>query len=160
MWIHSEKIVRDMVKTYSQMHRIDKYSQHNSIIWLVLLNGWVFVCELSGCGFDSRCSFLNFRYGTCFEQGIECRFTLKLLRDIIKSYSQMNRTDMCSKDSSIIWPAWLNGWVFVCKLSGCGFKLRCCHLKFRFGACFEQGVPWNSDKLKSVDSLWNSYGTW
>ena len=38
------------------MHRTDKYSQHNSIIWPIWLNGRVFVYELSGCGFESRCS--------------------------------------------------------------------------------------------------------
>ena len=31
--------IRDMIKTYSQMHRTDKYSQHSSIIWPVWLNG-------------------------------------------------------------------------------------------------------------------------
>ena len=35
---------------------------------------------------------------------------------------------------------WLNGWVFVYELSGCGFESRCCQLYFRYGACFEQGV--------------------
>ena len=29
------KRVRDMIRTYSQMHRTDKYSQHSSIIWPV-----------------------------------------------------------------------------------------------------------------------------
>ena len=38
-------------------------------------------------------------------------------------------------------------------------RTRCCHLNFRYGACFEQGVPWHSDKPKSVDSLWRSYMT-
>ena len=33
------KRVRDMIRTYSQMHRTDKYSQHSSIIWPVWLNG-------------------------------------------------------------------------------------------------------------------------
>ena len=33
------KHVQDMVITYSQMHRTDKYSQHSSIIWPVSLNG-------------------------------------------------------------------------------------------------------------------------
>ena len=37
------------------MHRTDKYSRHSSIIWPVWLNGWVYVYELSDCGFDSRC---------------------------------------------------------------------------------------------------------
>ena len=32
-------IIRDMIKTYSQMHRTDKYSQHSSIIWPVWPNG-------------------------------------------------------------------------------------------------------------------------
>ena len=36
---HTLKHVSDMIKTYSQMHRTDKYSQHSSIIWLVWLNG-------------------------------------------------------------------------------------------------------------------------
>ena len=90
-------LVRDMIKTYNQMHRTDKYSQHSSIIWPVWLNGWVFVYKLSGCGFESRCSHLIFRYGACFEQGVpwhsgktvECRFTLKLARDMIKTYNQI-----------------------------------------------------------------------
>ena len=36
-------------------------------------------------------------------------------------------------------------------LSGYGFKFCCCHLNFRYGACFEQGVPGHSGKLQSVD---------
>ena len=31
---------------------------------------WVFVYELSGCGFESRWSHLNFRYRACDEQGV------------------------------------------------------------------------------------------
>ena len=49
-----------------------------------------------------------------------------------------------SQHSSIIWPVWLNGWVFVYELNGCGFESRCSHLNFRIRACFEQGVPWHS----------------
>ena len=33
------KCVRDMTRTYNQMHRTDKYSQHSSIIWPVWPNG-------------------------------------------------------------------------------------------------------------------------
>ena len=43
------------------------------------------------------------------EVTVECRFTLKRVRDMIKTYSQMHRTDKYSQHSSIIWPAWLNG---------------------------------------------------
>ena len=35
----------------------------------VWLNGWGFVYELSGCALESCCCQLNFKYGTCFEQG-------------------------------------------------------------------------------------------
>ena len=125
------KLVRDMVKTYNQMHPKDKYSKDSSIIWPFWPNGWVFVYELSGCGFESRCNHLIFRYGACFEQGVscfdiqatvECGFTLKLVRDMIKTYNQMCRTDKYSQHSSIMWPVWPNGWVFVYELSGCGFE--------------------------------------
>ena len=44
---------------------------------------------------------------------------------------------------------WLNGWVFIYKLSGCGFVSRCSHLNFRFHACFEQGVPWHSENYRA-----------
>ena len=53
------KRVRDMARTYSQMHRTDKYSEHRSIIWPVSLNGWVFAYELSGSGFESSCNHLH-----------------------------------------------------------------------------------------------------
>ena len=47
---------------------------------------------------------------------------------------------------SIIWPVWLNDWVFIYELSGCGFKSSCSHLNF--SACFDQGVPWHSDNYR------------
>ena len=63
---------------------------------------------------------------------------------MIRTYSQMHRTDKYSQQSSIIWPVWRNGWVFVYKLNGFRFESRCSHLNFRFCACFEKGVPWHS----------------
>ena len=79
---------------------------------------------------------------------IECGFTLKRVRDMIRTYSQIHRTDKYSQHSSIIWPVWLNGWVFVYELNGCGFEFRCSHWNFRFRACFEQGVPYNSGNYR------------
>ena len=87
------------------------------------------------------------RSSLTFRQTVECGFTMKHVRDMIITYSQMHRTDKHSQRRSIIWPVWLNGWVFVYKLSGCGFESRCYHLNFRYGTCFEQGVPWHSGKL-------------
>ena len=33
------KRIRDMTRTYNQMHRTDKYSEHSSTIWPVWPNG-------------------------------------------------------------------------------------------------------------------------
>ena len=51
---------------------------------------------------------------------IEYGFTLKLVPDMIITYNQMHYTDKYSQHSSVVWPVWLNDWVFVFKLSGCG----------------------------------------
>ena len=40
---------------------------------------------------------------------IECGFTLKRVRDMTRTYSQMHRTGKYSEHSSIIWPVWPNG---------------------------------------------------
>ena len=137
------------------MHRTDKYSEHSSIISPVGLNGWVFVYELSGCGFKSSRSHLNFRFSTCFEQGVpwhsgnyRVSIHFETLCEMIRTYSQMHRTDKYSQHSSIIWPVWLNGWVFVYELRGCGIESSCTHLNFRFRFFFEQGVPWHSGNYR------------
>ena len=64
------KRLRDMTRTYSQMHCTSKNSGHRSIIWPFRPNGSVFVYELIGSGFESSCSQLNFRFSVCFEQGV------------------------------------------------------------------------------------------
>ena len=69
---------------------------------------------------------------------IECGFTLKLVRDMIIRHTH--------NTAQSFRPVWLNGWVFVYKLSSCGFESHCCHLNFRYGICFEQGVPWQTGK--------------
>ena len=119
------------------MHRTDKNSQHSWIIWPVWLNYWVLVDEVSGCGIDSRCSHWNFRFPACFAQGvpliqatIECGFTLKHTRDMIRTYSQMQRTDKYSQQSPIISPVSQNGWEFVNKLNNWGFQTHYSHLNF------------------------------
>ena len=38
--------------------------------WMNIYNMWVFVYELSGCGFESCYSHLNFRYRVCFKQRV------------------------------------------------------------------------------------------
>ena len=55
----------------------------------------VFVWKFSGCGFESCCSHLSFRYHACFEQevpgqaSIACRFILKRVCDTTRTYGTM-----------------------------------------------------------------------
>ena len=75
------------------------------------------------------CYLLRARNSLTFRQTIASGFTLKLVREMIATYSRMHRTNKYSKHSSIIWPVCLNGWVFVYKLSGCRLESRCCHFR-------------------------------
>ena len=45
-------------------------SRNSSLDWPIWRNDWVFVYELNSCGFESRCSHVNFRFCACFEQGV------------------------------------------------------------------------------------------
>ena len=121
------------------MHRTDKYSQHSSIIWPVWLDGWVFVYELSGSGFESSYSHLNFRFYACFKQGVPwhaCNFGV-WIRAGTRTWHDKNmqpnapyRKVLTTRLNHLaIWPVWLNGWVFVYELSGCGFEASCSHQK-------------------------------
>ena len=92
----SSKELLDIQAEYSVDSLWDKYSQHSSIIWPVWLNCWVFVYELSGCGFRSSSCHL-------IRKTIECRFTLKLVSDMTVTNSEMHCTDNYSQCSSIIW---------------------------------------------------------
>ena len=82
------------------------------------------------------------------EGTIECGLTLKHVRDMAETYSQLHSTDALSDNGLIIWPVLPNGWVFVYELNGCGFESSCSDLNFRFRAWFEQGVPSNSGNYK------------
>ena len=61
-------------------------------------------------------------------------------------------------------PVWVNGWVFIYELSGCGFKTCCSHLNFRYCACFEQGFPWHSGNCRvcihSKMRMWHDKNTY
>ena len=61
-----------------------------------------------------------------------------------RTYSQKHHTDKYSQLSSINLPIWLNGSVFVYKLSGSWFNTIWSHLKFTVPASLEQIVCWES----------------
>ena len=87
---------------YKWLQSIDLNSPpfQNNLVCKRILNHlakWLrFVCELSGSGFKSSCSHLNFRFcDACFKQGvcwhsgnytIECRFTLKQVCDMTRTW--------------------------------------------------------------------------
>ena len=151
------KFARDMITTYSQIHRTHKHSQHSLIIWPVWPNAWVSAHELSGCGFESCCNHLT-SYIMPFsskdflniQANKKYKVTLKCVCDMISTYSQMHRTDMQPQHSSIFRPVWPNSWVFVYELSGFGLKFCCSHLNISNRTCFNQGFPWHSGKY----SVW------
>ena len=68
----------------------------------------------------------------------ECGFTLKRILDTIRTHNQMHCTDKYWQHSSIIWSVWLNGWVLVYELIGCGFESSCssffCFTKCKYEA--------------------------
>ena len=43
------------------------------------------------------------------QETTECVFTLKRVRDMTRTYSQMHRRDEYEEHSWIIWPVWPNG---------------------------------------------------
>ena len=134
------------------MHCTEKYSQLNSIIWPVWLNGWVFVYELSSCGFEYRRSHLNFRYRAYFEQGVpwylgNCRVWIHSetrtwhdknvhsnapYRQLLTTHP--NHLVSLAKWLNVgLWSKWL--WVGI-------------PLQSLYRACFEQGVPWHSGNYR------------
>ena len=64
------KSVREMTRRYSQMHCRDKYPKDSSIIRPLWPNGLMFVDKLSGSGFESSCSHLNFRFCASLQQEV------------------------------------------------------------------------------------------
>ena len=108
-----------MKRTYSQMCRTDKYSQYSSFTWSVWLIGLVFVYEQGGCGFEFSCSHLNFRFFTCLKQGVSRHsgnYRVWIHSETITWNNKnmiMHRIYKYSRHSSVSWPVWLNGLVFV-----------------------------------------------
>ena len=86
-------------------------------VWILLLSLKLPIWRL----LQARSSFT-------FRQTTECRFTLKLVRDMTITCSQMHHTDRNLQYSSVIWLVWLNDWVCAYEQSGCGIESRCSHL--------------------------------
>ena len=104
--------------------------QSQSTVRPAWLNGWEFIYELSGCGFESSFSHLNFRFCACFEQGVPwhsgkykvCIHSETRVWHDKNIQSNVQCTDKYSQHSSIkaslanwlsvqLWTKWL--WVWV-----------------------------------------------
>ena len=101
------------------------------------------------------CVVSTYLYGT-FDIWI---FTLKLVRDVIIRYSQMHHTNKYSQYSPIIWPVWLNGWVFVYEVNGRGFEFRCCHLNKGFHCGNRLKPTWDDREVNNFDAYKIFYNT-
>ena len=99
---------------------------------MVLGSSPVAVTETSDFAPASSKEFLD------IQATIECGFTLKRVRDMIRRYSQMHCTDKYSEHSSIIWSVWRNGWVLVYELSGSGFESSCSHINCKICKIFSK----------------------
>ena len=110
---------------------------------------------------SSHYSHSYFHFGTSITfSKATCNTLSLLITSLAPSQPLVSKTPFPSAPlSSLLLPLPPNGWVLVYEPSGCGFESRCCHLNVRYRVCFEQGVPWHSRQLWSVDLLWNAYVT-
>ena len=156
-----------MIKTYNQMHRTDKYSQLSSIIWPVWLNDWVFVYELSGCGFESRCSHLIFRYGACLEQGVHwhsgnCRVWIhSQTRTWHDKNIQSNASCIQVLTTQFNHLESLAKWLDVrLRTKWLWIRIPLQSLNLQIWRLLRARRSFTFRQLQSVDSLWKSYVTW
>ena len=101
---------------------------------------WIYALQLPECqgtGWSKQTWYQKFKW-----------FTVKHVYDVVKTYCQMHHTNKYSQQSSIIWPVWLNGWVFVYELGGRGFQSRCNHLNFQYCVRFKLAVLWHSGNYR------------
>ena len=93
------------------MQRTDKCSQHSSIIWTFWLIGWVFVYELSGCGFESRWFVVDLYIVVLYDQNWirlewnklidKISYIIKIWLLVSKTFKQPTRFVMYKKHSKI-----------------------------------------------------------
>ena len=129
-WIHTRLSVKELLaRSKREIWRLSDCNwtrTYNNLVRKRTLNQLTKLAKWLSCvestylygAFD--CMFLS-----CHVHVSERIHTLCMTR----SYSQIHHTDKYSQYSSIIWPVWLNGWVFVYELSGCWFNSSCSHIK-------------------------------
>ena len=122
---HTQSVVEKLV-TNPFIKKL-KFSISLDQVWNIIT--LIFIISLSKRGLGLV--FLTQFSAWCLKRNIShiILFTLKRIRNMIITYSQMHRTDKYSQHNSIIWPVWINGWVFVYGLSVSGFESRCCQIK-------------------------------
>ena len=100
------------------------FQNSNNSESLLLLFWWPLESEGPVCSYHIMYAFQS-EYALCSSLNVKER--LPRNRHDIWSLGEYC-TDKYSQHKSIIRPVWQNGWVFVYKLSDCGFEYRCCHI--------------------------------
>ena len=134
---------------------------------------WVLTCEVHLTVFyyhvtylfqseSALCSCLNVK--ELFTQNTRLFWSIWSLSECngIRTHNHLARKRTLKHLAKLTLKASLTKWLSVClRTKWLWVRVLLLSLKnFRYGACFEQGVPWHSGKLQNVDSLWNSYETW
>ena len=96
--------------------------------------------HLTVCSYHVTCTFQS---GSRLYNCLNVKELLAWNRHKILSLIDCNGIQTDNKQT-----LWLNGWVFVYELIGCGCESRCSQLKLRYCACFEQGVPLHSGNYR------------
>ena len=71
----------------------------------------------------SHCLYVIIMSHTCLEWIFNCL-------NVKESLAQNRRDVSATGLELVVWPVWLNGWVFVYDPSGCWFESCCSHLSF------------------------------
>ena len=149
------------------MHCTDKYSQHNLIIWPVWLNSWVFIYELSGCGFEFSCSHVNFRFRPCFKQGVPWHLGNYWMRIPSETRTWHDKNIQSNTPYRYVFTTQLNQlaslakWLGVClQTKWLWVRVQLQSLKLQISCLCWARSSLTFRQLLSVDSLWNAHKTW
>ena len=125
---------------------------------------WALICmvHLAVCSYHTTYTFQSestlYSFVNAKELFAKSRGKIWILSDsnLTRTHNHLVHKRTLNHLANIVW---LNRWVFIYELSGCGFKSSCCQLNFSIRACFEQGVPWHSCNygvwIHSVTRTWH-----
>ena len=149
------------------MHRTNKYYQLCSVTWSVWPNGSVFVYKISGCGFESRWSNLNFRKRTCLEEGVPWHSSKHEVWIHCKTRTWHDNNIQSNAAYRWVSRIEVSHLVSLAKLLSARLqtkslwvKILVLSLKPQISRLFQAKSSLTFSKTECVDLLWNAYVTW